>query len=539
MVEGEMQLVGLAAIMALAAPACSDGVATAAGATRHGVADVWLSAPAPTISTGVAAQQAPSSSSSTSPPQAGTPAPADASDRPAPAAAQPIFGNAYRAPTPAEESVAESWIARHGHVLSGATPSAIELAPIVGRLSGATIIGLGEVTHGTHEDQALKAALIEALVRAGAIDIVAIEANRSAIAAFDRWVAGGPGELEPLVRSESFFRVARTDEFAGLLRWLRDWNRTARRPVRMVGIDLQDGLRDAEEALVPIAAADPAAAARIRAGLAPMPVAPTGKRPADFMQWSMGASKEQFAASRAAVADLDAWYKGHPDPRGDAGFAAGRDAARGAVQAFVFATPFNGGDFAKLTPADLNRRDDLMAQNLLALPVGGHRVALWAHQGHVLSDVPAAIRQTGFNSLGIRVHDAIGPAYRTLGVTYTRATVLLTSISGEVHAIPTVDDKPADLPNDGPHSAGAEFARAVPAGAKAWWIDLGAAGREPTLAGWRDGALWRGEVGWAYDPAKWETGPVDDNASPIGYGFDVLVWFRQMTPSHRWAGEFH
>lgn len=537
MAIGEMPLVGLAAIMALTASAWSDRVAATVRATKSDGAEAWFSAPAPAV--GSAQQQAESRSSSTSTAQAGTPPPASASDRPAPVPAQPSSANAYRAPTPAEERVAESWIARHGRVLSGATPTAPQLAPIVRRLSGATIIGLGEVTHGTHEDQAFKVALIEALVRAGAIDTVAIEANRSAIAAFDRWVVGGPGELEPLVRSESFFRVARTDEFAGLLRWLRDWNKTARRPVHMVGIDLQDGLRDAEEALGPITVADPAAADRIRARLAPMPTAPAGERPADFMRWSMGASKEQFAASRAAVAEIDAWYEGHAAQRGDAALAAGRDAARGAVQGFAFAAPFNGGDFAKVTPAEFRRRDDLMAENLLALPAGGHRVALWAHQGHVLADVPAVIRQSGYNSLGLRVRDAIGPAYRTLAVTYSRASVLLTTISGEVHAIPVVDDKPADLTNDGPQTAGAEFGRAAPARATALWIDLGEAKREPTLAGWRDGALWKGEAGWAYDPAKWQKGPAEEDATPIGSGFDVLVWFRRMTPSHRWAGEFH
>ena len=140
------------------------------------------------------------------------------------AAAQTGPAAQYKSPDAVEERAAETWIATRGHVLSGATPTAAELRPIVARLSGATIIGLGEATHGTHEDQAFKVALIEALVRAGAVDTIAIEANRSAVAGFDRYVQSGTSDLDALVRSDSFFRVWRTDEFTELLRWVRFWN---------------------------------------------------------------------------------------------------------------------------------------------------------------------------------------------------------------------------------------------------------------------------------------------------------------------------
>lgn len=446
----------------------------------------------------------------------------------------------YRAPSVAEEQAAVDWIAVHGHELSGAQPFPTELAPIVERLKGAKIIGLGEATHGTHEDQAIKAALIEALIRAGAIDTVAVEANRSALAGLNRYARTGAGDLTNLLKSDGFFRIWRDDEFAGLVEWIHDWNQRAAVPVRLVGIDVQDGQRDAAEAAAYVASVDPVAAARIEGGFAPMPTAAPGHRPSNFMEWSMNAPAAQFARAKAAVLDLNAWFNAHAARLGsDLAFRDAQDAARGAQQGFDVATPVNRDGASKFSQEGPALRDRFMAENILALANGNHQTVLWAHNQHVLSDEPVEWRKD-FTSLGMRVKDAIGPAYRTVGVSWSRATVLATvKTPAKAGAyFPEVLDRPVPLSNGGPFTVGAEFDRAAPSTAAAMWIDLDEAQQSPTLAGWRNRTLYKGEAGWVVEPDKWEAAPVADEATPVGMGFDLLVWFRCLTPSHRWKGEF-
>ena len=164
------------------------------------------------------------------------------------------------APTPQGVAAAVAWIKADAHLLSGADAAPDELEPLAARLSGVRVIGLGEATHGDHEDQQFKANLIKQLVRDGAVTAVVLEANRDAARGFDAYVRKGEGDPVALMRSPSFFRVTRDEEFASLLVWLRAWNQTTDRPVRIIGIDDQDAGRDAAFALAMVARHDPALA---------------------------------------------------------------------------------------------------------------------------------------------------------------------------------------------------------------------------------------------------------------------------------------
>jgi len=106
--------------------------------------------------------------------------------------------------------------------LAGADPDITEddLAPLLERLAGAWLIGLGEATHGDHESFAFKQRLIQSLVRRGQCDVVIFERGVAEMDAYDRYVTGQTdtltigGQLYPWV----------TEEVRDLLRWLRAWN---------------------------------------------------------------------------------------------------------------------------------------------------------------------------------------------------------------------------------------------------------------------------------------------------------------------------
>ncbi|TCJ38386.1 erythromycin esterase family protein [Parafrankia sp. BMG5.11] len=146
-----------------------------------------------------------------------TPAFAGSADGTAPATAQ----------VDADEEAARRWIAINLQAFSSNSPEPSELAAITTGLEGARVIGIGEATHGSHEDLTFKAALIKQLVRGGRIDVIALEANRAVEVALDGYVRRGVGDPVALVRSPSFFRIWRTEEFVDLITWLRAWRSPA------------------------------------------------------------------------------------------------------------------------------------------------------------------------------------------------------------------------------------------------------------------------------------------------------------------------
>ena len=65
---------------------------------------------------------------------------------------------------PDDETAVVQWLDSSAHGFSSESPPPEDLAPLAAKLEGAQIIGIGEVTHGDHEDQTFKAELIKTLI---------------------------------------------------------------------------------------------------------------------------------------------------------------------------------------------------------------------------------------------------------------------------------------------------------------------------------------------------------------------------------------
>lgn len=421
-----------------------------------------------------------------------------------------------------------------GRQLASPEPNSADLAPLIDRLKGARIVGVGEVTHGTHEDQAFKAELIKALVRAGAVDVLALEANRAAGVGFDRYVRTGEGDPAALIDSPSFFRIWKGDEFAGLLLWLRAWNRThPGQTVRIMGVDNQDGAVDAEYALGVLARYDPVGATQIRAGFGTMLTPVDGKRIVPFA-WVQASKPSEFERALKAAESLQRAVNATTGTLArDPEIAEARYAALIVWQNLnEFEREVGVTDLSTLPPDYLSRRDRFMAQNMRTRLASNERAAFWAHDQHVIYAVPAEIAAQGYTSIGAELRKIMGADYRTVGFTYSRASVLAQRINGGVVDMSKRrDDEPIALANDGAGTLGGVLA-GLPG--NAWWIDLKPQRRTPATERFLAAALWRGWAGSAVDPTQFQPESKYDRPPVNGDGFDVLVWFRTLTPQHRW-----
>lgn len=147
-------------------------------------------------------------------------------------------------------------------------PQATEFAcsKIAPQLSNATVLALGEATHGNHELQQLRLQLVGKLP---SFDAIVLEEDYGSVVRANSYLQGGVGTAEDAARSFGFV-LNHTQEMADLLAGLRRINdrRPAERRIRLVGMDVQRIDANKELALNALRAGDPALATKIGRQLA-------------------------------------------------------------------------------------------------------------------------------------------------------------------------------------------------------------------------------------------------------------------------------
>ena len=135
---------------------------------------------------------------------------------------------------PPELTATLAWINQSAHPLASVEPvaSTADLAPVLGMIGTAHLIGLGEATHGSREFFTMKDRLFRYLVENGGVTAFAIEASMPEAFAIDTYVRTGVGNPAVLL-SHLYFWTWNTKEVADLIAWLRQWNQ--QHPTKQVG----------------------------------------------------------------------------------------------------------------------------------------------------------------------------------------------------------------------------------------------------------------------------------------------------------------
>ena len=409
------------------------------------------------------------------------------------------------------------WLKHSAVPFASAAPSSSELAPLLDALGHPRVVGIGEITHGTHEDLAFKSALIQALIERGDIDTLVFELNRRSGERLDRFVAAGSTEVDAAaaMRDAKVYGVWMTHELADLLDRVRTYNARAPHPVRIVGVDVQDASADLDDGLRGLERIDATEAARLRGELAP---------------WLTAEAMKQHQSATVRSMDTPTWTKTQQAARvlaqrlqgRDAAAASAADAGLAAIETTEYDVPGKAATFFD-TPADVaGRRDAAMARRLLqSVPENGHAI-FWAHNDHVSrGDLTVGM---GLLSAGANLHAALGPSqYRIVAFTARDITFNAKAVANARQA-----DRTA--PYEAWHyTADADDLATVLArvGAPRFWADVSRI--PPGLPGivFRMLPYRQPSFGWnASDPF-----PVIP--APFGYQADVLVYFDTMTPSRR------
>jgi erythromycin esterase len=138
-----------------------------------------------------------------------------------------------------DRAVAE-WIDHNAAPLATTDPTAPldDLRALHHIVGGATVVGLGESTHGSHEQFQVKQRLARFLVERKGFHTVAMEEDFAGGVLLDRYVTTGEGDPRALAADMSYAVLGGTKELVDLLQWMRGYNQTHRDQVRFLGTDV-------------------------------------------------------------------------------------------------------------------------------------------------------------------------------------------------------------------------------------------------------------------------------------------------------------
>lgn len=161
-----------------------------------------------------------------------------------PAAAAPKR-RAVAKPAPVDITSPEGWLIANARPLSAVelVPFDHDLEPLRPILGDATIVALGDGTHGTHEFFTVKLRVIDFLVRKLGFDLVAFEGPYSHYDRINDYVLGGAGDPTALLHEmadELGYVFWEAEEIRALIEWMRIYNahRGDAPPVQIAGADI-------------------------------------------------------------------------------------------------------------------------------------------------------------------------------------------------------------------------------------------------------------------------------------------------------------
>ena len=386
-------------------------------------------------------------------------------------------------------------------------------------LAKAQVAGLGEATHGSHEDRLLKAVLVQAMVEKHGLRTILIEANRAGVQQLNAYASAAPTGLlaAEAVKQAPVFRILKTEVMADLLTWLRGWNAVnGDQPVRLAGIDCQNSSVDAAEALAALEQVDSGAADALAGALAPVTSDAARAKRHDLMIKDLTSAQLRAAHAACLMLEEELTRIGLDE----AAFTA-RLAGQGLI-AFEYET--SDGHLPDADPGYWSRRDAFMAANALHI-LGEERGVLWGHNMHVLAGRPGGSAE-GFVPTGAVLRDRLGMAYVALTQEFSRADFL---------ALP---ERPAGGNFNGgedaftmitrtarPGTLNALLGSASPGTA---WFDLSTLPESALTDAWRADPI---GLDWYGARAAAEPKESDIRHTPPGRMLDFMVIHPQLTPS--------
>lgn len=296
------------------------------------------------------------------------------------------------APVQATGPVA-TWIQQHALALTSVEPggSDADLQPLQQIIGNATIVGLGEATHGAHEFFSIKVRFFEFLVEKLGFTTFAIENGWDVSRQIDRYAQTGSGDIQALMGAD-LYETWRTQEVLGLIKWIRAYNadpaHTAK--VHFVGIDAWDVSQMAfDDVITYMRAVDPLQADQVQALYVGIRPNSPGRVLVDYDGFAANSqdAKLHYQANAQQVIDLLTENQSSYESRSSSqAFALALHEAEVILQYTTLGVliPPSGTLFS--SSEAYAKRDEFMADNVAWLHDHAEnqgKMVVWAHNTHI------------------------------------------------------------------------------------------------------------------------------------------------------------
>ncbi|MGG2092823.1 erythromycin esterase family protein [Bacillus sp. S13(2024)] len=151
--------------------------------------------------------------------------------------------------TPYNTNPIAKWLQEHAKPLKTTNPTASlnDLKPLKEMVGSASIVGLGEATHGAHEVFTMKHRIVNYLVSEKGFTNLVLEEGWDTALELDRYVLTGNGDP-----SQHLSSVFNTKEILNLINWIRQYNANPKHKskVRVIGMDIQSVNRNVYDNII-------------------------------------------------------------------------------------------------------------------------------------------------------------------------------------------------------------------------------------------------------------------------------------------------
>lgn len=400
------------------------------------------------------------------------------------------------APRPTDV-VLQAWLKQSAIPWAGVDPNLPldDLEPLRALVGDATLVGLGEATHGASEMFQAKHRLVRFLVEKLGFRVFAIEAGWSDTLLVNDFVLHGKGDAEAAVRGMITWPWE-NDEVVALVRWMRTYNQNPKHrnsPVSFQGFDVV-APNAANAVLAYLKRVEPAALSELEPVLAPFQTLNENEA------WGR---PETLAALSNLVKRFDQSRDAYVRASNEREFKLARHHAlivQNAAQEHV----------------DPTVRDAHMAEHVAWLVddyPAGTKFVLWAHNAHI------ATHPFDISDLGVRLRARYGASYLAMGFAFDHGSFRAmdwrsSPPSYEVQTL-SLGAPPAD-------SFGAALGLA---GLPVFLVDLRSA--PENVRPWLDGPVASWQLGGAFR---------GDGPSLVHYpprrSFDAMIYLREITAAH-------
>ncbi|MFJ8078618.1 erythromycin esterase family protein [Streptomyces sp. NPDC096176] len=388
-----------------------------------------------------------------------------------------------------------------------------ELRPLERMVGSATIVGVGEATHGSHEFFATKHRLFRYLVEHKGFTTYALEANWSAGLRLNDYVLHGKGDPRTIMREEfqESYLIWHTREYLDLIRWMRRHNlRHPHRQVQFMGNDLAyAGPRLFDEVTGYVALHHPDLLPEFqRLYRASRPAGGVGETIKDRLNRPLVERRAMAEDVRRALALLESRRPG-PDRERHAWVLqhARAIAQTGTEFSYDLFDPAQVG-------AAMRYRDQVMAENTVWWQrQTGHRMLLSAHNGHVRLETNNPEQYPKVQGTFLR--EMVGDDYVSVGFTFGQ---------GSFNALDTTDPaEPLRTFSVGGPAPGSNEHTLERVARRDYYLDLRTAPR--AARAWLGGTRPSRDIGNAW--------PAEPEPLRLAASYDVLIHLHRVTAAER------